>query len=147
MQHPSGAALAPLDPSGEHKLTMDPVLSPKDSNVQTPALYHINAPVVPSEIRPDVMSRVSAPGHVYIPDSNTSQHQQQLHQQEIMVQLEAQFAQYGIYETNAHGEQFDSSGHNSNSDTVNNEDVEGQETDEEPVKLFVGQVSSTNGSI
>ena len=54
-----------------------------------------------------------------------------------MIGLEQQFAQFGLHPSE-HGSSLADSGHDSSEN--NTENNEGEETEEEPLKLFVGQV-------
>ena len=77
-----------------------------------------------------VEGAVYAPQQIYVPDNT-----EQLPQHPGMLGLEHQFAHFGL-QTN----QQDNSDHPSTSQNV---DIEGDDADEEPVKLFVGQVGDT----
>lgn len=149
MQHPTGVALPPLDPTGEQKATIETGVSsikplPQSSMLDKQSSpYQLNEHVHHTDHSTSTqqgMNGVVPPSHVYVSDPLTLEQQQHLHQQDIMVQLEAQFSQYGIHDHQRQGDHLDSSGHNSNSDMNNIEDMEADDTDEEPVKLFVGQV-------
>ena len=59
------------------------------------------------------------------------------HQHLGMIGLEQQFAQFGLHPSE-HGSSLADSGHDSSEN--NTENNEGEETEEEPLKLFVGQV-------
>jgi hypothetical protein len=148
MQHPTGVALAPIEHGGEQTSTIETGESAKESNdipiLEEPRSSYQFHEEMHTAIQPTTMvhttgmNGVVPPTHVYVSDQVALQ-QQQLHQHHIMGQLEAQFAHFGVQEHHIHSEHLDSSGNNSNSDN-NAEDVEGEETDDEPLKLFVGQV-------
>jgi hypothetical protein len=149
MQHPAGAALPPLDRCGEQKATIETGDPTKDVlTTQTMSSLHDPSSVYDShdQVRQEVgqmplmypaMNDVAPNSQMYATDPMTAQ----LHQQQIMGQLEAQFGHFGLLEQPCNSDHLDSSGHNSNSDNNNAEDIEGDEAEEEPVKLFVGQVS------
>lgn len=77
---------------------------------------------------------------VYVSSSEV----QQQHHSGMMVGMEQQFAQFGIQQQDG-TDRLASSAHNDsseNNDTEHNEG--GEDLEEEPVKLFVGQVSDVN---
>lgn len=148
MQHPTGVALAPIDHGGEQTSTIETGESAKESkDIPSPeepsSSYQFHDEILHSGVQGTMihtgMNGVAPPSHVYVSDP-VALHQQHLHQQRIMGQLEAQFAHFGVQEHLIHSDHLDSSGHNSNSDINNAEDIEGEEAEDEPVKLFVGQV-------
>lgn len=147
MQHPTGEALPSLDHAGEQASTMEtgesgkyeetnsiPMLGQQGSSYQR--IEHVNHKgTIP--IMLSVMNGATPPAHIYV--SDTMAMEERLHQQQMIGQLETQFGQFGLHDQ-GNSDHFDSSGNNSNSDNNLVEDIEGEEMDEEPVKLFVGQV-------
>lgn len=151
MQHPTSVALAPIDHGGEQTSTIETGESAKESKDSSGSEEPGSSYPFHEEMRHTGgqatmlhagMNGVAPLSHVYVSDP-VALHQQHLHQQHIIGQLEAQFAHFGVQEHLIHSDHLDSSGHNSNSDNNNAEDLEGEETDDEPVKLFVGQVPKT----
>jgi hypothetical protein len=146
MQHPSSAALPPLDHNGEHQKAPVDGEDIKEGSTQPTSVDEEQAPSYPHHEHPqpgqvpmmhNVMNGSAPPAHVYVSDPLVGQ-QQQHH--DMMGQLEAQFSQFDMQAHQAHMDQLGSSGHNSNSDINNAEDHDGEETEDDPVKLFVGQV-------
>jgi hypothetical protein len=134
MQHPSGAALPPLDRM-EKPVQLNIIEQGKESS--TP---DVSRPYQPQEQANHAGQHqlINPVMHRFMDDHVSTQ----LHQPQMMGQLETQFGQFSLQNQGQQGnsDQFDSSEHNSISDNNNIEDIEGEEGDEEPVKLFVGQV-------
>jgi hypothetical protein len=137
MQHPSGAALPPLGrlqkPVQLNIVEQGNEGTTQVEDVSTPYQLH-------DQVNLTSQHQLMNPGmHRFMDEQISSQIH---HQQQMIGQLETQFGQFSLqnHEQQGTSEQFDSSEHNSISDNNNVDDIEGEEADEEPVKLFVGQV-------
>lgn len=144
MQHPTGAALPPLVHEGEQKATMETGEPAKEvqtlPSLDDPSSYQLHehqSGQMP--LMHPGMNGVPPPALMYS-EYAADPMASQLHQQHLMGQLETQFGQFGLQEQQGTSDHLDSSGHNSNSDNNIADDIEGEDGDEEPVKLFVGQV-------
>jgi hypothetical protein len=80
---------------------------------------------------------------VYVSSEGLMGQQQQQAQHPGMLGLEQQFAQFGMHQQEG-SDQLANSAHNGSSENNDTEHNEGEDLEEEPVKLFVGQVSFRN---
>jgi hypothetical protein len=133
-QQPSGEGIR--DPNGDQTPPEIAESSAKEANVNATAAPYYESTTEQYQTMPphDVNGTGAPPSQVYV--SSPPLVGQPPHP--AMVGLEAQFQQFSLQHNGE--DQLASSGHNDGSDTNNTEDYGGDEGEDDPVKLFVGQV-------